>query len=50
MTKSTWDKKVDTYKKWGWTDDEILAAFKKHTWCMMVSEEKMTAVMDFFGQ
>ncbi|GFZ21827.1 hypothetical protein Acr_29g0009890 [Actinidia rufa] len=35
MTKSTWEKKVDVYKKWGWTEEEILVAFKKkNPWCM----------------
>ncbi|XP_057481117.1 uncharacterized protein LOC130768129 [Actinidia eriantha] len=47
MTKSTWEKKVDVYKKWGWTDDEILLAFKKYPWCMTVSENKINRVMEF---
>ncbi|PSR85138.1 Transcription termination factor like [Actinidia chinensis var. chinensis] len=47
MTKSTWGKKVEIYKKWGWTDDEILVAFKKQPECMMGSEEKIVGVMDF---
>ncbi|GFZ19036.1 hypothetical protein Acr_27g0007750 [Actinidia rufa] len=47
MTKSTWETKVDVYKKWGWTDDEILLAFKKYPWCMTVSENKINRVMEF---
>ena len=47
MAKSTWEKKVYVYKKWGWTEDEIFVAFKKDPWCMMESEEKITRVMDF---
>ncbi|CAL5415675.1 unnamed protein product [Camellia sinensis] len=48
MSKSTWEKKVEVYKKWGWSEDEILVAFGKHPWCMTVSEHKIMGVMDFF--
>ncbi|KAI8566085.1 hypothetical protein RHMOL_Rhmol02G0012100 [Rhododendron molle] len=47
MSKSTWEKKVEVYKKWGWTQDEILVAFKMHPRCMTVSEDKINGVMDF---
>ncbi|PSR85145.1 Transcription termination factor like [Actinidia chinensis var. chinensis] len=47
MTKSTWEKKVDVYKKWGWTEEEILVAFKKNPWCMAASEDKINGVMNF---
>ena len=48
MSKSTWEKKVEVYKKWGWTEDEILVAFNKTPWCMKASEDKINDVMDFF--
>ncbi|XP_059654580.1 uncharacterized protein LOC132301334 [Cornus florida] len=48
MSKSTWEKKVEVYKKWGLSEEEILVAFKKTPWCMVVSEEKIMAIMDFF--
>ncbi|CAI9771050.1 unnamed protein product [Fraxinus pennsylvanica] len=47
MNKSTWEKKVALYKKWGWSEDEIILAFEKHPCCMMMSTDKITAVMDF---
>lgn len=47
MNKSTWENKVEVYKKWGWIQDEILVAFKKHPSCMIVSEDKIDGVMDF---
>ncbi|XP_058202618.1 uncharacterized protein LOC131317056 [Rhododendron vialii] len=47
MSKSTWEKKVEVYKKWGWTQDEILVAFKKHPNCMIASQDKINRVMDF---
>ncbi|KAI3782450.1 hypothetical protein L2E82_12497 [Cichorium intybus] len=47
MNKSTWEKKLETYEKWGWSKNEILVAFKTYPWCMMMSEEKIDKVMDF---
>lgn len=47
LSKSGWERKVDIYKGWGWSDEEILAAFRKDPWCMMASEKKIMAVMDF---
>ncbi|XP_028109820.1 uncharacterized protein LOC114308433 [Camellia sinensis] len=48
MSKSTWGKKVEVYKKWGLSEDDILVAFGKYPWCMMASEHKIVRVMDFF--
>ncbi|KAJ9184756.1 hypothetical protein P3X46_004451 [Hevea brasiliensis] len=48
MSTSTWKSKIDIYKKWGWSEEEILVAFGKHPWCMMGSEKKITAAMDFY--
>ncbi|KAL7178113.1 hypothetical protein ACSBR2_031294 [Camellia fascicularis] len=48
MSKSTWGKKVEVYKKWCWSEDDILVAFEKHPWCMTASEHKIMRVMDFF--
>ncbi|KAF3953474.1 hypothetical protein ACB098_02G041700 [Castanea mollissima] len=47
MSKSTWERKLNVYKKWGWTEDEVSMAFRNHPWCMTVSEEKLMRVMDF---
>ena len=46
MSKSTWERKVDVYKKWGLSENDIFLAFGKHPWCMMASEEKIMRVMD----
>ncbi|XP_059654573.1 transcription termination factor MTERF2, chloroplastic-like [Cornus florida] len=48
MTKSTWEKKVEVYKKWGLSEDQILVAFGKQPWFMIVSVEKIMGIMDFF--
>ncbi|KAJ7955061.1 Transcription termination factor like [Quillaja saponaria] len=48
MRKSTWQRKVCVYKRWGWSEEAILAAVCKHPCCMASSENKITAVMDIF--
>ncbi|KAK4586798.1 hypothetical protein RGQ29_023814 [Quercus rubra] len=48
MSKSTWERKVNVYKKWGWSEDEISLAFRRHQWCMMASEDKIMRVMNFY--
>ena len=46
--KSVWEKKINAYKKWGWSDEIIASAFLKYPWCMLASVEKIDAVMQFF--
>lgn len=48
MSESQWESKLHVYKKWGWSEQEWLAAFLKCPWCMITSEDKITAIMDFF--
>uniref|UniRef100_A0A5B7AMB6 Mitochondrial transcription termination factor family protein n=1 Tax=Davidia involucrata TaxID=16924 RepID=A0A5B7AMB6_DAVIN len=47
FSKSNWERKWEVYRKWGWSDDEILLAFKKNPKCMATSEKKINQVMDF---
>nr|GMD65757.1 Transcription termination factor like [Ipomoea batatas] len=47
MNKVTWSQKMEAYKKFGFSEPEILETFEKHPWCMMVSTEKIVAVVDF---
>lgn len=46
MSKSTWDKKVEFLKKWGWSEDDVYVAFTKYPWCMTVSVNKMSSTLD----
>jgi mTERF domain-containing protein len=46
VTKAKWDEKVEIFKKWGWSDEHILQAFKKQPFCMLSSPRKMNAVMN----
>ncbi|GMN46445.1 hypothetical protein TIFTF001_015629 [Ficus carica] len=47
-SKSTRECKVNAFKRWGWSEEEVLKAFERHPWCMMLSEDKIFAGMDFF--
>ncbi|OVA10040.1 Mitochodrial transcription termination factor-related [Macleaya cordata] len=47
MSNSTWESKLDVYKRWGWSEDEIQTAFRKQPFCMVASEKKIMAIMDF---
>uniref|UniRef100_A0A7N2LUR8 Mitochondrial transcription termination factor family protein n=1 Tax=Quercus lobata TaxID=97700 RepID=A0A7N2LUR8_QUELO len=47
MNKSTWERKVNAYKRWGLSEDEILVAFAKNPCCFRASEDKIMMVMDF---
>ncbi|XP_026436312.1 uncharacterized protein LOC113334179 isoform X1 [Papaver somniferum] len=46
-SKSTWEAKVNAYKRLGWSDEEFRIAFLKQPQCMRVSEKQITLVGDF---
>ncbi|KAL9671300.1 hypothetical protein QQ045_008868 [Rhodiola kirilowii] len=48
MSDKTWEQKVRLFKKWGWSDDEVVSAFKKAPLCMTTLEKKIDAIMDYF--
>ncbi|KAE8650381.1 hypothetical protein Csa_010623 [Cucumis sativus] len=48
LTKSSWDKKLEVYRKWGLSEEEFYLAFRKYPWCMALSEDKINDTMDFF--
>ena len=35
------------YRRWGWSEDEILSAFRRRPQCMQLSEKKVNKVLDF---
>ncbi|KAE8648625.1 hypothetical protein Csa_009427 [Cucumis sativus] len=47
MNDSTWEKKINVLKSLGWSEKEILTAFKKCPLYLIRSEEKMRVVADF---
>lgn len=48
MNESTWRRKVDAFGKWGWSEEDVVLAFKRNPGCMTMSESKIAAVMDVF--
>jgi len=48
LGKSGWERKAVVYKSWGWSEKDILVAFRKNPWSLMTSESKIMAVMKFF--
>ena len=47
MSKSLWDEKVGVFKKWGWSDENILEAFRRHPSCMLASCGKINVLVSF---
>ncbi|CAL1403540.1 unnamed protein product [Linum trigynum] len=47
LKKSSWEKRLEVYGRWGWSKDLTLLAFKRYPQCMCVSEEKIMQTMDF---
>ncbi|GAU51532.1 hypothetical protein TSUD_413970 [Trifolium subterraneum] len=48
VTKTRWKAKVDALKKWGWSDEDAVEAFRKKPYCMLTSIEKINLVMSFW--
>ncbi|XP_061341132.1 uncharacterized protein LOC133287521 [Gastrolobium bilobum] len=48
VSKARWDEKVDILKKWGWSDEIVLQAFRKQPNLMLVSGDKINLVMSFW--
>ncbi|KAL5708819.1 hypothetical protein ACHQM5_019576 [Ranunculus cassubicifolius] len=48
MSKSSFEAKFDVYKSWGWSEDQVQCAFRKHPYCMTLSEESIMLKMDYF--
>ncbi|KAJ1407629.1 Transcription termination factor, mitochondrial/chloroplastic [Sesbania bispinosa] len=48
VSKSKWDEKIDTYKRWGWSEEEVFEAFRRQPSCMLASNDKINRVMQFW--
>ncbi|KAK3415751.1 hypothetical protein EUGRSUZ_H01508 [Eucalyptus grandis] len=48
MSESVWRRKIGVYGQWGWSEEVVILAFRRYPLCMMLSESKITATMDFF--
>ncbi|RZC89660.1 hypothetical protein C5167_007887 [Papaver somniferum] len=47
MAKSTWEAKPNTYRKWGWSEEQIQYEFLVYPISMRYSEKKISGTMDF---
>ncbi|XVF82913.1 hypothetical protein PTKIN_Ptkin16aG0089300 [Pterospermum kingtungense] len=47
-SKSLWEKKSIVFKQCGWTDEDVVSAFEKYPRCMILSEQNITATMNFY--
>ncbi|CAL1403545.1 unnamed protein product [Linum trigynum] len=47
VKKSTLEKRLEVYGRWGWSKDLTFLAFKRYPQCMCASEEKIMQTMDF---
>ncbi|RZC75737.1 hypothetical protein C5167_002006 [Papaver somniferum] len=47
MTKSTWETKLNAYRKWGLSEEQIQHAFMLSPFCMMHSVNKISSTMDY---
>ncbi|XP_058723455.1 uncharacterized protein LOC131595184 [Vicia villosa] len=48
VSETKWKEKVDTFKRWGWSDEDVVEAFRKHPHCMLTSIDKINLVMSFW--
>ncbi|KAM5563962.1 hypothetical protein ABKV19_018533 [Rosa sericea] len=44
---TTWNRCQEAYRKWGWSDEDILDAFRSYPQCMIKSQKKIMETMDF---
>ncbi|RZC82431.1 hypothetical protein C5167_045223 [Papaver somniferum] len=47
LSNSNWELKMDLYRRFGLSEDEIHNAFKIHPQCMLTSVKKITSIMDY---
>ncbi|OAY74056.1 hypothetical protein ACMD2_22622 [Ananas comosus] len=48
LKRSTWERKMAVYKSFGWSEMEVLMAFRKQPMCMKMSEEKIKEGLEFY--
>ncbi|KEH37349.1 mTERF protein [Medicago truncatula] len=48
LSKKLWDEKVDAFKKWGWSDEDVIRAFRSYPNILLASIEKINLLMIFW--
>ena len=47
MSESTWEQKMENFRRWGLSSDEIMLMFRSFPSCMSLSEKNIRSTMDF---
>lgn len=45
---SRWNEKIETYKRWGWSEETVLEMVRRQPKCMLASTDKINRVMQFW--
>jgi mTERF domain-containing protein len=48
ISEELWNQKVDVFKKWGWSDEDVFQAFRSYPSLMLFSTDKVNLVMTFW--
>ncbi|XP_019052635.1 PREDICTED: transcription termination factor MTERF8, chloroplastic-like isoform X2 [Nelumbo nucifera] len=48
MKEPTWERKMEVFKSLGWSEEEVMSAFKRAPFVITCSEEKIKRLMDFY--
>ncbi|KAG5144091.1 hypothetical protein JHK82_019786 [Glycine max] len=48
VNKTNWGESVRVFKKWGWSQEHVLMAFKKHPSCMLTEPDEIDAVFSYW--
>ncbi|KAL9314823.1 hypothetical protein ACSQ67_020275 [Phaseolus vulgaris] len=48
IPKVRWERKVEAFKRWGWSEELVLSVFKRQPLVMLVSQEKIDRIMRFW--
>ncbi|PON72187.1 Mitochodrial transcription termination factor [Trema orientale] len=48
ISKPLWEQKMEAYKSFGLSEDQVYSAFKIQPMCMLISEKKIKKLMTFF--
>ncbi|PON72186.1 Mitochodrial transcription termination factor [Trema orientale] len=48
ISKTVWERKIEAYKSFGLSEDQVYSAFKMQPLCLICSEKKIKKMMNFF--
>ncbi|KAK1293590.1 hypothetical protein QJS10_CPB17g01586 [Acorus calamus] len=48
VDKSLWKEKMELYRSFGWSEDDVVSAFKRQPEVMTLSKDKIVRMMDIF--